>query len=182
MQVGIEVLDQRSGGIDPDRGTVSPDQALDRCESGFIPALQRVDQTHHRNRSLALACEIHVLFHEGALRQRRNVTAGNKDRDVGCRRLYGRTGFAGPDHGLGGGGRLMSEYDHADKHRIQVSDAIGDDIRLQVLRIRIDDRDRIAPIPGVAGDQSTPQRSFNRRQVIAQLLIDLTPATGIDKD
>src|SRR5690348_2667203 len=105
------------------------------------------------------------------------------DDDLLLRRrlLDRRRNRAGPDHLLGGGGRLMRVHDQADEPRLIRLYPLGYFAGTELLCLGVEDADAVAAVTHIAGDQAAPQGRLYRGQLVAEVLIDAPAFAGIDK-
>ena len=92
----------------------------------------------------------------------------------------GRYG-AGADHLLRGGRRLMAVHDQTDQPRLVLTYSLCDVAGVELVRLGIEDRDAMTAIAHIAGDQAAPERRLDRRQLVAEILIDAPAFAGIDQ-
>jgi hypothetical protein len=75
----------------------------------------------------------------------------------------------------------MAEHDHRYQARPPFQRAQGHGSWSPPVRFSIDDFDRVAAIARVAADQTTPQRRLDRRQLLAEFLVERIPPMRVDQ-
>ena len=75
----------------------------------------------------------------------------------------------------------MAVHDQTNQPRLVLTYPLCDVAGVELLRLGIEDRDAMAAIAHIAGDQAAPERRLDRRQLVAEILIDAPAFAGIDQ-